>query len=344
MGTCSQVWSLAALHYDGQPGPAERELAAWTASGDVDAMLRRDGLCMLLGQWDTLRYSTVLDYRVRALCELGCVPDAALEFAVVWQGHRGVRQSLSLRRAALPLLAFTGRVDSTRILTELMRLPRPTARFWIHTSQRVSGTGPELTDSVPTEGFLGERWRQRFENPPHSVDLESASHEILDDVVREIEIAHRLRPGRFWRYPVVTTFLALCVCGFILQYLRGGVYDPITALSLGALLAEGQFPGTPWRLLAYGFLHFGPVHLVTNLLVIMVTGPLVVRLYGQLGFLAVSLIGIVMAGIFISYLGEPGITVGASGGSMALVSAITWPSSETWQYRQSRWGRFWAFA
>ena len=72
----------------------------------------------------------------------------------------------------------------------------------------------------------------------------------------------------------------------------------------------------------------------------MVTGPLVVRLYGQLGFLAVSLIGIVMAGIFISYLGEPGITVGASGGSMALVSAITWAVLGDLAVRQSRWGRF----
>lgn len=336
----SRVWSLAALHYDGQPDPAERELAEWTASADARALGYRDSLCMLLGHWDTLRYSAVLEYRVRALCELGEVNAGALEFAAAWQGHRGVRRSVSLRRAALPLLAFTGRIDATRTLTELMGLPRATAQFWIYTSQCVRRIDFEPEVSVPTTGFLGARWRQRLENRPSSVALESAADAILDEVTREIEIAHRFRLGRFWRYPVVTTFLALCLCGFFLQHLRGGVYDPIAALSLGALLAEGQFPATPWRLLAYGFLHFGPVHLVTNLLVVLVTGPLVVRVYGQLGFLAISLLGIGTAGIFISYLGEPGVTVGASGGSMALVAAITWAVLGDLSVRRSRWGRF----
>ena len=334
------LWSLAADHYAGRPEGAQIALAEWTAQGDHDSMLKRDGLHMLLGDWDRLCYSSVLDYRIRALCETGCVSQAALEFAASWQGHSGVRTTLILRRAALPLLAFTGRAAATEQLTDLMGVSEPTKMYWVYTSRLTSCDDVEPVSTPSLTGFFAERWRQRELNPPGPASLEASTEAILDEVVAEIECADRLRPGIFWRYPSVTTLLGLCVCGFVLQLMRGGVHDVMTALSLGALLAEGHFPAEPWRLVAYAFVHFGLVHLITNMLVLAVAGPVVARHYGQLGFLTITFVGIVSAGIFISFLGEPGVTVGASGGTMALIGALMFFVLGAPEIRRSRWGRF----
>lgn len=336
----STVWSLAADHYAGRPAPAQIALAEWTAHGDSGSMLRRDGLSMLLGAWDGLCYSSVLDYRVRALCESGSVSEAALEFAAAWQGHSGVRRTLALRRAALPLLAFTGRVAATRQLTDLMGIPEPTKAYWVYTSRLTSGDHVDPVPRTSQPGFLAERWQRRVLNPPATARLERSTEAILDEVIAEIECAVQLRPSPFWTYPVVTTMLGVCVCGFVLQLLRGGVHDTMTALSLGALLAEGQFPAEPWRLVAYAFIHFGPLHLGTNMGVLAMVGPVVARHYGQIGFLIITLMGIVIAGLSISFLGEPGVTVGASGGTMALVGALMLYVLGAPEVRRSRWGRF----
>ena len=111
------------------------------------------------------------------------------------------------------------------------------------------------------------------------------------------------------------------------------------ALSLGALLVDGQLPAEPWRLLAYGLLHYGWLHLATNALGLAVLGPLVARLYGGVGLALILGLGIGGGGIGIALLGSHGLTVGASAGVMALMGALV---VGCWQHpglRVSRTGR-----
>ncbi len=339
-------WYLVAEYLDGRPERLEVQVADWTARGDEASLARRDAVYMLIGEWEPLQYSSILEYRIRALTELGRHEQAALEFASAWESQRGLRTQRGLRRASLPLLAWTGRVESVRRVLLSVGAAPGVNHYWMYTVlmagrrfEQANTHRDQVIVHMKDHPLLELRWTQRQGQPAEDADLESPVMEVLDRVEAEIDCAFTLRLEWFWRHPMVMAMCVLIACGFGIQSLRGGVDDPGVALAMGALLAEGQLPAEPWRLIAYGFIHFGWVHLLTNVLVLALVGPIVSRTHGAIFFITCLLGGVLCAGVSISLFGSPGVTVGASGGTMALIGALATYVLTDPLIRVTRWGR-----
>jgi membrane associated rhomboid family serine protease len=345
-GHLAQQWRLVVAHHRGAEATVNSQLDRWTSLGDPRSLASRDGVYMLLGQWNRLQYSSIVEYRVRALAELGELEQAVLAFAGHWHIRRGLRGQRVLRRAGLAILAFAGRVEVVESLLTLLNPSLGVRDYWLYTAlvaadrQEQAWPLKERRSVVASDNpILRDRWRQRDIAFPVPEGLDPSSEDVLREASAEILSAYRLRLSWFWREPVVTLFLSLACCGFALQAFHGGVDDPLVAVSLGALTAEGILPMESWRLISYGFLHFGWLHLLTNLSVLAITGPIIVRTHGTAYFISIFLGGVLSAGVSISLFGMPGITVGASGGTMALVGALTAYVLTEATIRRTRWGR-----
>ena len=83
------------------------------------------------------------------------------------------------------------------------------------------------------------------------------------------------------------------------------------------LVADGQL----WRLVTYGFLHAGPIHLTVNALSLLGLGPLCEAVFGRTSTAALFLSAVV-SGAVLSQLGPAPLAVGASGGAFGMMGAL----------------------
>lgn len=89
-------------------------------------------------------------------------------------------------------------------------------------------------------------------------------------------------------------------------------------------LYDGALPRHEfYRLLAYGFLHANPLHLITNLISLALLGPFVEARLRSANFLVVYGLSLLLAGLA-SCLGHTGhfVSVGASGGLFGLLGSL----------------------
>jgi rhomboid protease GluP len=238
--------------------------------------------------------------------------------------------------ARLYLFAFTGRVTETEQLLA-SRLPAMGAglrEYWRATAELAAGradaAGGRLArlahdpDSTLRRAAAARAAGGPFESAP--VPGESGvlarAERLLGDELRFGEPA----AGASTRAPLTRVFAALIVLGFAAEVALGGSEDPETLLRLGAFWPPWVLAGEWWRLVAYQFLHFGPLHLVMNLLALMLLGRGVERALGgarQALVYAVSGTAGGALALLSTALGwrEPQLLVGASGGVMGLVGA-----------------------
>jgi rhomboid protease GluP len=135
------------------------------------------------------------------------------------------------------------------------------------------------------------------------------------------------RAGSFFERPGLTTniLLAANFAAFALCYYQGSQFR----IPLGILYQHGaMYPGVVrtgqyWRLLAAGFLHADPFHLVLNMICLVSWGGLLERRVGAFNFIVIYSCSLI-AGNVVSLYGHPGnfIGVGASGALSGLVGAL----------------------
>jgi membrane associated rhomboid family serine protease len=98
-------------------------------------------------------------------------------------------------------------------------------------------------------------------------------------------------------------------------------YDYIGSLARPDLVNDHQW----WRLLSYGFVHGGFIHLLMNMYGLFIIGPLVERMWGRAAFLAIYLLSCIGGGAFAVVLTPHASLVGASGAICGLLgSMLTW--------------------
>jgi rhomboid protease GluP len=80
--------------------------------------------------------------------------------------------------------------------------------------------------------------------------------------------------------------------------------------------------GQPWRLFTSMFLHIGALHIAMNMIVLAQSGPLLERLFGQAGFIAIYLVA-GLGGSLVSVAVNPAVcSAGASGAIFGLYGAL----------------------
>jgi membrane associated rhomboid family serine protease/TPR repeat protein len=126
-----------------------------------------------------------------------------------------------------------------------------------------------------------------------------------------------------WVTPLLIT---INVAVFGLMVTQGyGVFSPDTqmATAWGGLDGPLTLNGEWWRIFTYMFLHYGVLHLVLNMNVLWIFGPLTERLFGSTKFLLLYLLSGTIAAIVSIWYSPLKVALGASGAIFGLSGAIT---------------------
>lgn len=125
--------------------------------------------------------------------------------------------------------------------------------------------------------------------------------------------------------PVMAGIIALNVTIYVILMALGGDWDIPGGLlfRFGGLVPLDQLNGEYWRFLTAGFLHWGPIHLLTNAICLYAWGFPLEQLYGSSRLLVLYL-GSLVSAAFGSVLlhALPFLSVGASGGASGLLGAL----------------------
>lgn len=125
--------------------------------------------------------------------------------------------------------------------------------------------------------------------------------------------------------PAIGLIIILNVLAFAgLVLMEGDVSISVkTIVTFGGLVPLEWLDGEYWRFLAAGFLHFGPMHIVTNGICLIAWGIPLERMFGTIRLLILYL-GSIVAGacgsIFLH--ADPFVSAGASGGTSGLLGGL----------------------
>lgn len=130
---------------------------------------------------------------------------------------------------------------------------------------------------------------------------------------------------RFADAPATCILLAANVLVFLAEERAGGSARPDVALRFGAQYLPALRRGQWWRLAAAMFLHFGPVHLLCNMVSLYNLGPSLETAFGPFRCLLLYLLS-GLAGNLLTWLRDlriprPAVSAGASGAIFGLLGA-----------------------
>jgi rhomboid protease GluP len=157
--------------------------------------------------------------------------------------------------------------------------------------------------------------------------LQKARNEPTPDPVAQQEVAdfnrklEDLTPSAFVSYGLIAINLAI----FVFMLFGGVSWDkPTTAdlLGWGAEFGPRTLHGQWWRLLTSMFVHIGMMHVVYNMLAFAYAGPMVERMFGNVGFLALYLISGIGGGLLALFTDAMVVHAGASGAVFGVYGAL----------------------
>jgi membrane associated rhomboid family serine protease len=328
----ARTWAAGDAHVRGDPEPAARLLLELEGDPRPFARTLQAWLVGIRRDWPRALDVPAADLMLRARCELGEVEASVEALETLWP-ERARRMGWNaldrLRGATLAPLAFSGQVDDTARLATLLRLPPPSRAIWVATARAAAGQASAARadlERVLARPKLAAGLRAaahaRLDALPLPVRLGPAARSTLARVHDEIRAGWVVRLQPPWRRLSVLFSILVLFAAFALQAVRGGTTDGQVAFELGALLPDGHLPGQLSRLLTYGLLHYGVLHLATNVVAIALVGPVVANALRGVGYTLVLVGSVVGAGLGISFFGGHDLTLGASGGAMGLMGAI----------------------
>lgn len=247
----------------------------------------------------------------------------------------------------LIVLAFGGRPDGVAALLnkKLAGMDAETKSYWTGLGYLNSGTdtasGERALAKLAAEAKrerTREMSRQHLNafaaSPPQP--LPAPTRSSLDLIEHQTLVETSERPLPVLALATTLGLIAVNVAAFLAEIYMGGSEDSEALIGLGALWPPEVFEnGEWWRLLTASFLHFGPVHLASNMFVLWVLGRLLEPMLGSLRTLAIYILGALVSSAFVLWLMKAGITeygllVGASGAIFALLGAEAMMVLQSW--------------
>lgn len=249
----------------------------------------------------------------------------------------------------LVLAAFAGRVRLVELLFRgpLRSVGARKRSFWVATALQASGEGER---ALPLLNRLASRGRaatrrdasHRLANPlrPRGFELGALEPAFasLESGLEE-QATYGAIPDVHW--PRVTLlFMALNLVAFAFE-IPGGTENLDNLVEMGALVVPmPAYLGSPWwRFVAAGFLHFGWLHVVLNVLGIWVLGSYLERTWGPRRMFVCYLVAVIGANATAAQLlsgssFEPVVMVGASTGVMGILGASVASIMVAWRRRK----------
>jgi membrane associated rhomboid family serine protease len=145
----------------------------------------------------------------------------------------------------------------------------------------------------------------------------------------KVKTARSIRNPALGRYSVTHILIAINVLVFLVEVATGTPLGGVGSGGFGTLYTDGALFGPflvhqheYYRLLTYGFLHDGLLHILFNMVFLYFVGPSLELAIGKVNFVAVYLASL-LAGSFGALLLTPlDATVGASGALFGLLGAL----------------------
>ena len=127
---------------------------------------------------------------------------------------------------------------------------------------------------------------------------------------------------------------------YALEIKLGGSQNSLALERLGALIPEKVLAGEWWRLIGANFLHYGSLHLATNMLSLFFIGRLIELSLGAKYYLTIYLVSGIGSMLTFSLLAfklglDNAFLVGASAAIMGLIGAILAISLQIWLKRRN---------
>ena len=239
-------------------------------------------------------------------------------------GPRSKWRPTSVRYQDLPAtIARTGKANPRLELGEgvdltLRDLHPPAADALVTTLERIQrgATGGPIPEYTPETG----RWVRE------ALAQVVRGAQAIRGVVEEFRAFHEQARAATPRVVVGRMLFGACVLVYLAMIAVGGQgIDPDAETlyrwggNFGMTVAvEGEW----WRLFSCMFLHAGPFHLLVNMIFLWRAGPLIERLYGNVGF-ALLFIGSGVGGSLASAWSHPMVVgVGASGAIFGILGGL----------------------
>jgi rhomboid protease GluP len=271
---------------------------------------------------------------IRALGELGRRTDMVRAYFNAKDHLAGATATV----ARMTVLAFAGRPNGVQaaVGTALSALQEENKTFWIAVAYLNGSADPAVGERVLTQlaatanlpvtrAAAKRHLAMAAAGPPER--LPASMTQALDILEQQTLAQAEGRGPVYLAYPLTVGLIILNLLAFAAEVFTGGSENSDTLIKLGALtpphvLEDGEW----WRLVTASFLHFGPIHLVTNMFVLWVLGRLLEPLLGTARMLVIYAIGGVASSAFVLALmvandTDYGLLVGASGAIFALLGA-----------------------
>jgi rhomboid protease GluP len=295
------------------------------------------------------RDPTLALHYLRSLGETGDLNGLVQAVARFEHQFEKTSDAISLNFARLLALAFCGRPDLVQqLLTGALAIYTPeTQQFWVATADRAAG---QVQQSQIALTHLQQRCDPAMQ---HAIDwrlqhpavalchLTPESEAILSQLERTMRQEVRYS-GTTGQTPYATYGLvALNSLMFGLELGQGGSENLLTLYRLGALVPENLQAGEWWRLVSAMFLHYGLVHLMSNMVALWVLGGLVERLLGRAKFMVAYFFSGI--GSMLAIAGAAALTqvsdllaVGASGAIMGLLGVMAAILLKGWRQEKAK--------
>ncbi len=325
-------------------------------SGFHDSGLRN--LCLvteaqLSGDWpafehqlDSLPHQGLTDPsliagKIQALAERGAWEELHRASLLISQSHFSPEQNAALSLRVFALLGDLNTIQNLFLCNGHL-IARETREFWLAVAEQASGdTGraqQRLTQLLPRSSLaLRPMIERRLALPAVSPSDDAVRNRGLQELisVRSIidhDAHYAVLSGRGRRWPVITLLLSLAIIAMYVREIPGGSEDVDNLVRLGALELPLEGAALKWkalaqRVLASGFLHFGPIHLSLNLLGLLFLGRMFERASGPFWMLVHYLACVMVSGCLLPWLTflaehETAVFAGASGGIMGLLGGL----------------------
>ncbi len=214
-------------------------------------------------------------------------------------------------------------------------LPPAYVRLWRGVALLRHGE-PEAAHAVIASALArqreGEAWLRRLAQPylapggaapePHAAGVEADldAIELLEERA-PIPVARPLVPAVAWKPVLTWGLIAACMAVWLITELAGSSESACTLAQFGANVPGMVKAGDWWRLVSSMFLHVGAVHLLFNAYALYLFGSFVERLAGRWEMFVVFMVAGICGSAASTWLGNPPLSAGASGGIMGLIGA-----------------------
>ncbi|MDY7013667.1 MAG: rhomboid family intramembrane serine protease [Cyanobacteriota bacterium] len=343
LGQHGQVEEAIALlqEYASEPTPFGRNAAALQYAMEARWPELRRWVERRVPRKALAREPNLLGYYLRSLGEMGdlnaLLKEGERYESILEQGGNAI----ALTWSRMLIFAFGGQRELVVLLFEksLPLCPPHVRDFWVLTALMAGGmensTREQLlalsaSDDAPFNTAIA--WRLSHPLAKRDRVLTPASRQILARLSKEYQQersyarALTLTPTRAY---TTYSLIALNLLFFAAASYGGGSEDRETLYRLGALVPLEIQQGQWWRLISANFLHFGWLHLTTNMLGLYLLGPFVELHLGFQRYLTIyfiSGVGSMFGFAWIALQGggmEQGLQllVGASAAVMGLIGA-----------------------